>query len=317
MELLDSELLAAAVAEHAAEGDALRREQSDEADALWNALIDYYADLLWAQEQARPSVLAAIREATGGRMIRPSAPDVAAEYREDIPAHYRRMRNGVAADDVATELGYAGEWELAAAIRAERVGRIHSRAEARRRAEVLAAQCPEWVALQERHMAAWAAWERDHAALVAAYESERRAEAAAVTAEPVAIVPAAEPAPGPAAAPRPRRVGRRVRATRAPRPAVPAAVPVRPVRPAGADAWLWVLLIVLGRLVGRWAARVGLAVAAAVLATISPVPPAAAAQHVHATRRARRQCRACRHAVGAPRPAPRAVPVDPAPRRAA
>lgn len=177
----------AAAAEYAADEDTLR-----------NDLVESIAADLWRQDhEDGPSLLAEIRYYTSGRMLRPSAPDVATDWRESIPAHYRRMRNGVPADTVCSELGFDSEVALMDAIKAEVGTRIHSHAQAVAMAEDIAKHAPELVDLQTDHAASLQnlaeEWTRIRAKL-AELTAELQAEIAEDP-QPVAVAVVAAPVP--------------------------------------------------------------------------------------------------------------------------
>jgi len=109
------------------------------------------ADRIWAAQKAEKTLLSRIREVTGGRMLRPGSADTAQDWRESVPAHYRRMRDGVPADEVATELGFESEAALLAACRAEAGHLYHSHAETWAAAEWQAAQDPRYLAWLTEH----------------------------------------------------------------------------------------------------------------------------------------------------------------------
>lgn len=154
-----------------------RRAWAQEESALLDQLAAYIAETLWSAQQG-PSLLARIREATGGKMVRPGSNDTVTDWRDDVPAHYRRMTDGVPADMVAERLGFDGEAELLDAIREEvRRGRFHSRSEARQAAESEAVQHPEYLALVAAHAREAAEWEEQRAMLAALCAEEPAAPA--------------------------------------------------------------------------------------------------------------------------------------------
>lgn len=131
------------------EAEALAHEldQAAEAGAAWadpmpdvdtdrEALVAQYMDALWSDYRARPSLLARVREETRGRMIAPPT-GTREEWRTSAPAHYLRA-GGMAADSVATCLGFAGEDALRAAIVAEAGTLARCKADLRAQAERLA-----------------------------------------------------------------------------------------------------------------------------------------------------------------------------------
>ncbi len=172
---------------------AWRQEES----ALAVDIASHLAGELWGHHQDCPSLLSRIREATGGRMIRP-ADDTRSDWRRYCPSHYMRMaradelvrvarrdvegnqyitqevgrRAGMAADEVAGMLGFDGDDELLQAIirEDEAGGALYTHAIASERAQELAAQDPELQGLRARHM-------EEYCATLAAVEAaEGRAE---------------------------------------------------------------------------------------------------------------------------------------------
>ena len=159
---------------------ALRAELAqweEEEAAVLAELTAEIADRIWAAQKAEQTLLSRIREVTGGRMLRPGSADTAQDWRESVPAHYRRMRHGVPADEVAAELGFESEAALLAACRAEAGHLYHTHADAWAAAEWQAAQDPRYLAWLAEHrperealeaeLAAVEAWLAEHAPSVA------------------------------------------------------------------------------------------------------------------------------------------------------
>lgn len=158
-------------------------EWAAEEDAMEDGLTAQYVADLWEQRQQVPSVLSQVREVTGGKMIRPTGAGV--EWREQIPRHYLRIRDGIGADSVADMLGYPGEDALRAAIAAEvgtlATGRAQLEPEARQMAraeawEVCSAHQSEFAAMLDR-------WQATRDAVEAAEQAAEQAEAIAADAE--------------------------------------------------------------------------------------------------------------------------------------
>lgn len=111
-----------------------------EEEEAWAQAVAFHLEALWADRRGRRSILALVREATGGRMIAPPQ-GTREEWRTSVPAHYLRAR-GMRADDLATCLGYAGEDELRDAIQAEAGTLACAKADLLPEAQRLAAEEP-------------------------------------------------------------------------------------------------------------------------------------------------------------------------------
>lgn len=284
---IDAALLRAALAEHDVAGEELATRLDAEESRLWAVLVDDLADDLWQDHRAAPSLLGRIRQATGGRMIRPSAPDVAQEYRDTIPSHYRRMQGGVAADSVATELGFAEERELFAAMEAEAGRLLQGHADARRRAELMVYGLSEWRAWEAERTARWDAWQAERDALALALADAEAAEAIDARLRRLPLAPVV-PFPVPAV-PTPARVAATALPSRRGRPR--STPPLWYLAATAGGAWAWALLLAVatatGRLMHRWARQTAGAI-------LSWLAKAATPCGGHVTRRAKATCRHCR-----------------------
>ncbi|HLI75591.1 MAG TPA: hypothetical protein VKV02_01500, partial [Acidobacteriaceae bacterium] len=80
-----------------------------------SAASDAYLEQMWQARRDVPSLLARIREVTGGRMMRP-AQDVRGDFRDYVPPHYLRA-SGMASDEVAEALGFDNDGDLLEALR--------------------------------------------------------------------------------------------------------------------------------------------------------------------------------------------------------
>lgn len=143
------------------------REQEQ---ALLANVASYIEGELWAQHRECPSLLARIRDVTSGRMVRPTQ-DTRGDWRRYCPASYRRMENGMAADEVAEMLGFPSDDEMLSAIRHEAEdGILYTHAAAAQEARELAELDAQVQALRAQHM-------EEHAATLAEVEAaEKRAD---------------------------------------------------------------------------------------------------------------------------------------------